>query len=69
MESVTRSHQHTRKAGRVMHGLEWWMPLLVELDEFHRSRVIDPNLLDKKSALPQEIVHRDRKDGGRIKGV
>lgn len=49
-----------------MHGLEWRMPLLIELDELHRSRVIDPDLSDEKVSMPQETAYRNRQ-GGRVK--
>ena len=46
---VTASHQHAGQAAlRVMHGLQWRVPLFIELDEFHRSCVIDPNLSNEK---------------------
>ena len=56
----TISHQHARKTAlRVMHGLEWRVPLLIELDEFHRSCVIDPDLPTNKSACRREMVYQN----------
>ena len=50
----TTSHQHARQTAlRIMHGLEWRVPLFVELDEFHRSCGIDPDL-PTKSVRPRE---------------
>lgn len=56
-ETVTISHQHAGQTSmRVMHGLERRMPLFIEPDEFHRSRVIDPNLSDKGVSTPRETA-------------
>lgn len=39
-----------------MHGLERRVPLLIELDEFHRSCVIDPDLPIKSVRPPRNSV-------------
>jgi hypothetical protein len=51
---------------RVMHGLEWRMPLLIKLDKVHRSCVIDPDLPTKMSACPKQARRWEGKE--RIKG-
>ena len=48
-----------------MHGLEWRMPLLIELDEFHRPCVIDPDLSNEKVNMSRKLVYQNRRDGER----
>ena len=57
---MTASHQHaSQTAMRVMHGLEWRVPLLIELDEFHRPCIIDPDLSDRKVSTPRDTVYQN----------
>ena len=50
-----------------MHGLQWRVPLFIELDELHRSCIIDPNLSnEKRSACPKK--RRNGQGDGRVKG-
>ena len=62
--SVATSHQHAHQAVLgVMHGLERRMPLFVELDEFHRSCVIDPDLSNEKVNMSRKTVYQNRRGG------
>ena len=56
------SHQHTRKTWDIMHGLEWRVPLLIELDEIHRSCVIDPDLSGEEYQYTPEQGGWERKN-------
>jgi len=49
-----------------MHGLEWRVPLLIELDEIHRSCIIDPDLSDENVSTPRETM-RQNGEGGNVK--
>jgi len=46
-----------------MHGLEWRMPLLIELDEFHRPCVIDPDLSNEKVNMSRKTMYQNRRGG------
>ena len=41
------------------------MPLLIELDEFHRPCVIDPDLSNEKVNMSRKLVYQNRRDGER----
>lgn len=49
-----------------MHGLEGRVPLFIELDEFHRPCVIDPDLSNEKVSVPSETMHCNGEGGKEI---
>ena len=46
------------------------MPLLIELDEFHRPCVIDPDLSNEKVNMSRKLVYQNRRgEEGNRKGT